>query len=263
LKRILGSALLLSFCLVGTSFAQTADCPCPVPAPGPPLWFGRAELSFLSTSGNTDTTSIGGSAEVNYNPAPWLFTFKGGVLHAATDGVTTAESFAASLRATRSLTERIDVFADAGWLRNRFSGINNIYNFDTGVGYKLLLGQQHFLRVEGGVGYTTEQDLLLNVVLPYRNYANIRAGAGYKWQFTKSAAFTNDFAYLLDLSETKNWFITDKAAITAAISKIFALQASWTLLYRNLPPVKDPTTVPVTRYDNTDTATAVSLVAKF
>jgi putative salt-induced outer membrane protein YdiY len=60
--------------------------------------------------------------------------------------------------------------------------------------------------------------------------------------------------YLLDFSDTKNWFITDKAAITAAISKIFALQASWTLLYRNQP---------VIGFGNTDTATAVGLLAKF
>jgi putative salt-induced outer membrane protein YdiY len=38
------------------------------------------------------------------------------------------------------------------------------------------------------------------------------------------------------------------------ISKVFALQASWTLLYRNQP---------VVGFSNTDTATAVSLVAKF
>ncbi len=142
----------------------------------------------------------------------------------------------------------------AGWLRNEFSGIENIYNFDGGAGYKLFDGPSQFLRVEAGVGYSSEQDILLGIVVPYRNYANARAGLGYKWQFTKTAAFTNDFTFLVDLSDTANWFITDKAAITVAISKIFALQASWTLLFRNQP---------VPGFDNTDTATAVGLVAKF
>jgi|APFre7841882630_1041343.scaffolds.fasta_scaffold21527_1 putative salt-induced outer membrane protein len=253
-KRVLGSLLLLSLGAAGAALAQTADCPCPVPAPPPPVWFGKAELSFLSTSGNTDTTSIGGNLEVNYNPKPWLFTLKGAALHAATDGVTTAESFSASLRATRDLTEHVDVFGNAGWLKNTFSGINNIYNFGVGAGYKLLVGPAHFLRGEAGIGYTTEQDIQLGVIAPYRNYASARAGLGYTWQFTKTAAFTNDFNFLVDLSNTANWFMTDKAAITASISKIFALQASWTLLYRNQP---------VPGFDNTDTATAVGLVAKF
>jgi putative salt-induced outer membrane protein len=253
-KRTLGSFLLLVLAAAGAASGQTADCPCPVPAPPAPLWFGKAEVSYLSTSGNTDTSSFGGGLEVNYNPNPWLFTLKGAGLKSATDGVTTAESFAASLRASRELTERIDVFVNAGWLRNRFSGINNIYNFDAGAGYKLFAGPEQFLRAEAAVGYSSEQDILLGIIVPYRNYANARAGLGYKWQFTKTAAFSNDFNFLVDLSDTANWFMTDKAAITAAISKIFSLQASWTLLYRNQP---------VPGFHNTDTATAVGLLAKF
>ena len=88
----------------------------------------------MGVTDNTDTNSIGGGMELNYNPKPWLFTLKGAYLKAATDSITTAESMAISLRATRDLTERIDVFVGAGWLRNRFSGINNIYNFDGGAG---------------------------------------------------------------------------------------------------------------------------------
>jgi putative salt-induced outer membrane protein len=264
LKRTLGLILFLGLTATGV-YAQTTDCPCPVPPGPPPLWFGNAELAFLSTSGNTDTTSIGGSFELNYNPQPWLFTLKGAALHAATDGVTTAETFTSSLKAARDLTEHLDVFVDGGWLRNRFSGINNLWNFDGGAGFKLVKTETQFLRVQGGVGYTSEQDIVLGFNAPYRNYANILAGLGYKWQFTKSASFTNDFSYLLDLSDSKNWFIADKAAVTVAISKIFSMQASWTLLYRNEPPIKstDPDTGRVIRYDNTDTATAVGLVAKF
>ena len=250
--------MLVSLAAAGAAPAQTPECPCPCPCPAPPppppLWFGKADLSFLSTSGNTDTTSLGAGLEVNYNPKPWLFTLKGAALHAATDGVTTAESFSASLRASRELTERLDVFAGAAWLRNTFSGIDSLYGFDAGAGYKLLTGPDHFLRAQAGVGYAIEKDIVLGIVLPSRNYATANAGLGYKWQFTKTAAFTNDFSYLLDLSDTANWFITDKAAITASISKVFALQASWTLLYRNQP---------VPGFDNTDTATAVGLVAKF
>jgi len=238
-----------------TAYAQTPDCPCPVPPPGPPPeWFGKAEFSFLSTSGNTQTTSIGGALEVNYNPKPWLFTLRGGGLKSSTEGVTTAETFNATLRASRQLTERFDVFGNAGYLRNRFSGINNIYNFGVGAGYNLLNGPEQFFRLEGGFGYASEQDIVLGIVLPYRNYASARAAANYKWQFTKTAAFTNDFTFLADLDQTANWFITDKAAVVVAISKVFALQASWTLLYRNQP---------VIGFGKTDTATAIALVANF
>ena len=255
MKAPLGLVLLVSMTSGGIALAQAPPCPCPEPPPPPdPVWFGKLDFSFLSTSGNTDTTSIGGGLEHNYRPKPWLFTLKGAYLRGATDGITTAESFTGSLRASRDLTERLDVFVGASYLRNKFSGINNLYSFDTGAGYKLLLGPVHFLRAEAGVGYTREEDIILDVVTPSRGYANARAGLAYKWQFTKNAAFTNDFGYLLDLDETANWFISDKAAVTANISKILALQASWTLLYRNQP---------VPGFGKTDTATAVGIVAKF
>jgi putative salt-induced outer membrane protein len=262
-KRLFRAVLLLSLAALGLAAGSVAvaqeapPCPCPEPPPQPdPVWFGRADFSFLSTSGNTDTTSIGAALELNYRPKPWLFTIKGGYLKGATDGVTTAESFAGSLRASRDLTERIDVFVGGSYLRNRFSGIDNLYGFDGGAGYKLLLGPVHFLRVEGGVGYTHEEDIITDpiTITTSRNYANAKSGLGYKWQFTKNAYFTNDFAFLADLDDTANWFITDKAAITANISKIFALQASWTLLYRNQP---------VPTFKKTDTVTAIGLVAKF
>jgi len=239
--------------------AQTPECPCPLPPTTPPLWFGRAELSFLSTSGNTDTTSIGGGLELNYKPSPWLFTLKGAYLKAATDGITTAESFAGSLRGSRDLTERLDVYGNAAYLRNRFSGIDNLYGFDGGVGFKLLNSPAYFLRLEGGVGWAHEEDLLLPPpavpITTTKSYATVKSALAFKWQFTKAAAFTNDFTFLDDLDDTSNWFMTDKAAIAANISSIFALQASWTLLYRNQP--SSPA------FGHTDTATAVGLVAKF
>ena len=260
--KLVAAVTFAALAAAATAAAQTPDCPCPVPPGPPPVWFGKAELSFLSTSGNTDTSSLGGALELNYNPKPWLFTLKGSVLHAATDGITTAETYTASAKASRDLTERLDVFVGGGWLRNRFSGIQNLWNFDGGAGYKLVNGPAHFLRVEGGVGYTSEQDIVVGIIAPYDNYANVRAALNYKWQFTKTASFTNDFTYLMDLSDTSNWFITDKAAISVAISKIFALQASWTLLYRNEPPLRDLGPPPST-FSKTDTATAVGLLAKF
>ncbi len=256
MRNLTRTALLVFLAATGAALAQEAPpCPCPEPPPPPaPLWFGKVNFSFLSTSGNTDTTSIGGAAEVNYNPKPWLFTLKGAYLYSATDGIVTAESSAASMRGNYDITPRLYAYAGAGYLRNTFSGIDSLWSVDGGAGYKLFDGPSQFLKAEGGVGWTNEKDIVLGVIQPNRSYANLRAAFNYKWQFTKTAAFTNDFTYLLDLDDTQNYFITNRAAITADISKVFALQASWTLLWRNQP---------VPGFGHTDTATAVGVVATF
>ena len=57
-----------------------------------------------------------------------------------------------------------------------------------------------------------------------------------------------------DLSDSSNWIVLEKAAVTAALTATFSLKASYTLLYNNEP---------VPTFSKTDTATAVALVAKF
>jgi putative salt-induced outer membrane protein len=153
--------------------------------------------------------------------------------------VTTAEQFNTSLKGIRDLTPRIDVFAGAGYARNRFAGFDSLINGVAGVGYKLLLGPVHTLRGEIGFGYVHESQL----VGDDRSYANARAGLGYKWQFSKTADFTNDASYSYDLSDSENWIFVDKAAVTAALTTIFSLKASYTLLYNHepVPTFKGPT----------------------
>jgi len=234
----------------GLALAQTPPCPCPIPAGPPPLWSGSAELSYLSTSGNTRTSSIGAGLEVDYKPAPWSVIFKAAYLRASTDDETTAEQLSGSLKGIRDLTPHVDVFVGGGYLRNRFAGIRSLINGEGGAGYKLLVGPVHTLRAEAGVGYSHEDQLIGE----NRSYASARAGLGYKWQFSQAAAFTNDASYLRDLSDSSNWIFSEKAAITAALTSLFSLKASYTLLYNNEP---------VPTFKKTDTATAVALVAKF
>ncbi len=244
-------ALFFWLAAAGAALGEQPPCPCPPPPPGPPpLWSGSAELSFLSTSGNTSTSSIGGALELDYKPAPWAVIFKAGYLRASTNGDLTAEQLTASLKGVRDLTKRVDVFVGSGYLRNRFAGFNSLISGDAGAGYKLLAGPVHMLRAEAGFGYTREDQLIGD----NRSYASARAGLGYKWQFSKAADFTNDFSYLYDLSDSSNWEISEKAAITAGLTSIFSLKASYGLFYNNLP---------VPTFEKTDTATAVALVAKF
>jgi putative salt-induced outer membrane protein len=242
--------LFLWLAAAGAALAQAPPCPCPLPPAGPPLWSGSAELSFLSTSGNTTTSSLGSGLEVDYKPAPWTVIFKAGYLRASTDGVTTVEQLNASLKGIRDLTPRVDVFAGGAYLRNRFAGIESLISGEGGVGYKILVSPAHTLRGELGLGYTRENQL----VGDNRRYATARAGLGYKWAFSRTAVFTNEMSYLRDLSDANNWIFSDKAAIAAALTATFSLKASYTVLYNHEP---------VPTFKRTDTATAVALVAKF
>ncbi len=244
--------------LAAAAPAQT-PCPCPPPPePPPPLWFGTAELSYSGTSGNTDTSSLGSALEVNYKPTPWLFTLKAAYLRASTDGELTAETFAGGLRASRDLTPRLDVFAGALYFRNIFAGIASRYGGEAGAGYKILDEKKIRLRVQAAFGYAREDPVdTPPAVNPAFSYATAAAGIDFGWKFSKSAELTEVFSWTDNLDDTTDWYLRSTTAVTANLTSIFALKASFTYLYDNLPPLRIPA------YDKTDTITAIGLVAKF
>jgi len=82
------------------------------PPPGPPpLWSGKGELSFVSTSGNSDTQTLGAGVEVAYQPLPWSLGFKAAFIRNEADGEEKANSFAAALRGARAFSPRFEAFA--------------------------------------------------------------------------------------------------------------------------------------------------------
>ncbi|MGE5276532.1 MAG: YdiY family protein [Acidobacteriota bacterium] len=240
------SALLASAVALGQ-----APCPCP-PAPEgpPPLWTGKAELSYVATSGNTDTSSLGAGFELNYKPAPWTFTLTGAYLRASSGGDLTAETLAGSLRGARGLTPRLDVFAAALYYRNRFAGVDSRYGGEAGAGYKIIDEKTLRLRAETAVGYTREDRIDFEAI----NYATARAGLDFGWKFSKSAELTELVSWTDNLKTTSDWFLSSTTALTANLTSVFALKASYTYLYDN---------VPVDDFAKRDTITSVALVAKF
>jgi putative salt-induced outer membrane protein len=115
-------------------------------------WSSTAELSFVLTSGNSETSTLGfsGSAERAWTRA--LLELQAGALKAEsttdlgyavgtqTDFTipeitqTTAENYYAVGKYNRKISERLFWYAGAGWLRNEFAGIQDRYVVSGGVG---------------------------------------------------------------------------------------------------------------------------------
>ena len=244
-------ALILPVLSAAAFAAAQEPCPCPPPTPTPtPLWTGNANLSYAGTSGNTDTSSFGAGFQVFYQPSPWTFSAEFAMLRASTDSIVTAESYAGKLRASRDLTSRIDVFAEGLYYRNTFSGVDSRVGATAGAGYKIINEKTLLLRVEAGIGYTHEDPLIGDSF----DYAALRGGLNFAWKFSKSAAFTEDAYFTDNLDNTDDWLFRSTTAVVADLTSIFALKASYTYLYDN---------VPTPGFKKRDTITSIALVAKF
>ena len=123
--------LMLSGCVGGVALGQAPE---PAATP-PPLWAGKAELSYVATSGNTDTQTLGAGGEVEYRPAPWAVLFRSAFVRSEAEGEENARALTAALRGSRGLSPRLEVFARGDYLQNEFAGIAHRYSAEGGAAY--------------------------------------------------------------------------------------------------------------------------------
>lgn len=250
------SALALVACASPASAQETppapapATCPCPPPPPPPPPFTGRAELSFVATGGNTSTQTLGAGLDLGYKADPWGLAFKAGYVRARAEGSLTAETAEALLRGTRKLAPPLDAYAQAGWYRNRFAGVDARFTAEAGLAYKLLTGPEHTASAEAGVGWVSEN----RVVGDDPRSATARLGGTYKWAFSKSADLTDEAGFTFLFSETKDWRFRNRAALTASLTGLLSVKLGWGFDYLNRP---------APGFGKTDTITSAALVAKF
>jgi putative salt-induced outer membrane protein len=216
-----------------------------------PAWTGNLGLSYLATSGNTDTQSFGLDFKMERRPDPWGVELIATMNRAEEDKVTTAERYLASARAKRTLSERWEYFAGLSGEQDEFAGIDLRALVETGAVYKVLLGPTHTLNVDGGLTYTDESRIEPE---PDTSYLGGVAGLDYRWQISEGAAFTQRLLYYPNFDETSDWRVNSDTGLQAAVSKRLAVKVAYEIRYRN-EPIGDN--------DSTDTTSKVSLVVNF
>ena len=220
------------------------------PPPPPPKREGTAEFAFVGTTGNASTQTIGLSGSVTFRPDRWVITNKAAFVRNESDDALTAESFAYLFRAERLLTDRLAVFGEYAYFRDEFAGVLHRNGLVGGLSYKVVDTARQLFFVDGGFGYLNEQRL----VGPDISTATYAWGAGYRIKISGTAEFSDDFRFTGGFDDGGNWRIYENAALTARLTSLFSLKVGYTVRYEHEP---------VPGFKNTDTTTAIALVAKF
>jgi len=256
-RNRLAAATLLVLGLVAAPRPARADDP---PKP-PPVWSGKAEASYVATSGNSDAKTLGAAGEVLWVPPPGIWNFKLSLayIRSESDGVESAEAFVGEFRAARKLSARLEAYALGGYRENKFAGIDHQWAGELGAAYQFLSGDPHSLKVETGFGYTKEVRLLPEPPAgpggtEDRNFSTIRAGLEYKWKISKTAEFSEEASYTYDLKDSEDWRFADKVSLSAGVTTVLSVKLSYAWLTLNEP---------VPGKKKTDTITSAALVAKF
>jgi putative salt-induced outer membrane protein len=243
--------LLLPVFLFLLSAALQAQEP-PEEAPEPPVrpWAAGGEISYVATSGNSDTRTVGASAEYDYKGDLWGVTMKSSFVDAESEGEQQARVINALAAVSRQIFGRFDSYARSSYMKNRFAGIDQRITIEGGAAWDVLTEGPHILRLETGLGHTTEERLTVRNL----SFATLRGGVHWRWRLTENSTVGNNFSLTRNLESSADWRVTNMASITAALNARFALKFAHSIDFLNEP---------VPGFERLDTTTSTALVVRF
>jgi putative salt-induced outer membrane protein YdiY len=220
------------------------------PPPPPPKQEGTAEIAYVGTSGNSETSTFSLGGEHIFRPPQWQIRNRARMIRTETENELAADSLLYAFRAERIVNTRITAFGDYGYFHDRPAGVEHRNGVTGGLAVKVLERARQSLRAEAGAGYLNEQRLTGDDV----SSAVYDAGTTYKLKLSETSELADEIRFLGTFDNSDDWRFAHAIGLTVAINTVFSLKASSTLRYANFPPPG---------FEKTDTTTAIALVASF
>jgi putative salt-induced outer membrane protein YdiY len=241
-SRVLACAVVLS--IPSLALAQAP------PEPPPPTHEETFEAAYVGVSGNASTSTVGLGADFISRPDSWLFRNRVKFVRNESNDELTASAFDFASRTEKALSARVSLFAEYGFFRDRFAGVDDRNDINGGVALKVVRTPRQTLDVDLGLGYINEQRITGDSI----SKGDYLLGAGYKLKLSENAEITDDFRMTGIVSQGDNWRLEQTISLTTKIAAGFSLKVSNGIRYANFPPPG---------FKKTDSVTSVALVAKF
>ncbi len=190
------------------------------------------DAGLVSTSGNTDITTISVAEHLEVRNGAWRFDQLFSVISGSTDGEATTSLWSGALRAGRDLSSRISLFALGTYDRNTFAGIESRISPQLGVNVKLVDNDVNKLQAELGASYTWQQSVPPGVD---EDFAGGRGAVLYQHNFGPKAKFTQLLAFLPNFQNSADLRINSETALTAPITAGIAMRVGYSIRYDGLP----------------------------
>jgi putative salt-induced outer membrane protein YdiY len=245
-------AAVASLLIVSTAAAAGQAVPTPpsAPPPPPPRVEGTGELSFVTTTGNSSTSTIGLAAGLIYRPSAWVIDSKIAFVRTEANSTVSARSVTASSRLARDLSPRSSLFVQYDFLNSPFAGISQRHTVAAGVSYKAVDDARNTLRLDLGLGAASET----SVGRARMSSGTALGGGAYKLKLSDTSEFTEEARIVESLSHSDDWRFDNSAAVAAKLTTALSLKVSHVTHVVNRP---------TPGFKKTDTILAAAVVAKF
>lgn len=197
-----------------------------------------ASLSYVTTGGNTKTSTLGLEAESKIEADPNRLNLKLGSIYSKDDGETTTQYWYLRAKDDYTITDKTYLYGLLNLDGNEYAGYGWRLMINVGPGHQIIKTEQHELIGEIGPGLIHEA----RIDGDDQTFVMGRAYLKYSLQINKNASFSQDAEYLHDFQEDNNYRVNAETALTLKISDNINLKTGVIVKYVNTPPSGNETT---------------------
>jgi putative salt-induced outer membrane protein YdiY len=207
-------------------------CPCPPPPPPPPFWTGSFGAGVALTQGNKDTTNFNLSFDLKRDPKTnTVFKAEGLYILATEDGEENVDRGIVAVRVERMISERVYLFGQVGYVRDRFKDIDYLIAPTAGIGYKLVATDRTTFDVDTSVGMVFEK----NTGLELETDGAVAVGEKFTHKLTSTASITQGSAALWKMDDFGDALYTFSAGLAASVTTRVQLKLEFQDVYKTRP----------------------------
>jgi len=236
-------------CSIVLGIAGPARAQAPAPTP-PPAWETQVGASFVGTSGNTETTTVGADFSQIRRWPVWQIESGASAIHTTDQDVRTAERYLAAIRGKRQLTRILGLSAGERVERDQLAGIDFRSILDGGFSWALVRSPRWTLDGLTGLGWNHEQPAggpnLDHPIGVLEALSRIPVGA--------NASSTQRVTYYPDFKDASAYRSEAEVTAQAAMNSRLAIKLGYLFRYSNQP---------VAQFKKSDNTTTASLVLRW
>ena len=224
-------------------------------------WSGEGALSAGMTSGNTDTSDVGLSFDVDHVTGSWDYGFQGQFDYGKQDGEETRNRAFLGANIDYDIGERMFTYARGSYEVDQFTGFDSRSFVGGGLGYRFLGWEPVSWVIRGGPGVKVDEvkrvittdDLGGALIIPAETVTSVAVLGKSKFEWALNDKVTlSDMTDIIYAEESTQ--ISNGLALTAQINGSLSARFGFDTRYDTNPPLG---------FESTDTATKIGVVYKF
>lgn len=221
--RILSKAVLLG---LGVAMATA-----PAAAQDGPVTKFTADFGYVTTSGNTQVTTMSVGQKFNRSSGRWTFDQTFQLVYGEQQGTVNTNFLATGAKVEYKIDNRFAGFVGGAFDRNTFAGIERRFEEQVGLLWRAVMAPRDTVRFEGGASITQQ----ISVDGTQLNFPSARTAGVWRHFFSNASYFRQSVEFIPNLRNQDDWRLNSESSVQAPISSRIGLKLSYTIRYDNVP----------------------------